>query len=200
MSGFDCDVVIFLLLVATKWADIACSVSQTLSIQSNRTYLKISIAVFALGMSIYACTILENHIDIVETIVCYWQFAKYSFKAYLSWAEKPSDKYDFSTKSYVISVATDLVSFLLFVVAYFVLRDNTDLVFYGTWAENPQKIETIQKKLSLLIFLIISFDELVIIAAGKYMMSSKSPTVYTIGAAIGTVMNWAIAGIIFVFY
>ena len=76
MSGFDCDVVIFLLLVATKWCDIASSISSTCSLQHNRTLLKILIALFALSMAIYACTQLENHIDIVETFICYWQFAK----------------------------------------------------------------------------------------------------------------------------
>ena len=80
------------------------------------------------------------------------------------------------------------------------LRDNSDLVFYGNWAENPQKIETIQKKLSLLVFLIISFDEFVIIAVGKYMMASNNSTVYTLGAAIGAIMNWAIALIMVIFY
>ena len=119
MSGFDCDVVIFLLLVATKWADIAISVSSTLSIQDNRTILKICIAIFALLMAIYACFLQENHIDIVEVVVCYWQFAKQAFNAYLSWSEKPSDKYDYSTKNYIVSVLTDFVSFGLFVFAYF---------------------------------------------------------------------------------
>ena len=151
-------------------------------------------------MAIYACFLQENHIDTVEVIVCYWQFAKQAFNAYLSWSEKPSDKYDYSTKNYIVSVLTDFVSFGLFVFAYFVLRDNSDLVFYGNWAENPQKIETMQKKLSLLIFLIISFDEFVIIAVGKYMMSSNNSRVYTLGAAIGAIMNWAIAIIMVIFY
>lgn len=138
MSGFDCDVLIFLLLVATKWADIAISISTTLSIQKNRTILKIMIAIFALSMAIYACNIIKTHVQIVETIVCYWQFAKHAFKAYLSWSEKPNDLYDFSTKSYIVSIATDFVSFLLFLIVWFVIRaDNTDLVFYGNWAENP---------------------------------------------------------------
>ena len=48
--------------------------------------------------------------------------------------------------------------------------------------------------------MIISFDEFVIIAVGKYMMASNNSTVYTLGAAIGAIMNWAIAMIMVIFY